>query len=154
MRRSVVISLLALAAVLVGNDRANADGAIAEGIAPGGPAKGYGIALRVNRPNADVARADALAGCKKAPEHVASGAKPDSGQAKARARCEVVTTFVNKCAALALDPKDGTPGVGWALGDTQKQAGDEALARCRSTAGADRRDFCKVDNQICDGSAK
>jgi hypothetical protein len=154
MGRSVFISLLALAAIFIGNDRANADGAIAEGIAPGGPAKGYGISIRVDRPNTDAARADALAGCKKAPEHVASGAAPDAGQAKARARCEVVTTFTNKCAAMALDPKDGTPGVGWAVGDSQKQANDEALARCRSTAGADRRDFCRIDSQVCDGSAK
>jgi hypothetical protein len=55
--------------------------------------------------------------------------------------------------AGALDPKNGTPGAGWALGDTQKQADDEALARCRNTAG-DRRDFCKVINQLCDGTAK
>jgi hypothetical protein len=55
---------------------------------------------------------------------------------------------------MALDPKDGTPGAGWALGDTQTQADDEALARCRSTAGANRSDFCKIDNQNCDGTAK
>jgi hypothetical protein len=153
MRRGVVVSLLALAAIFIGNNRANSDGAVAEGIAPGGAAKGYGISIRVNRPNADEARADALAGCRKGSEHAVSGQPADEGAARARARCEVVTTFSNKCAAAAFDPKDGAPGVGWATGDTQKQADEEALARCRSTAGDDRRDFCKVVNRLCDGSA-
>jgi hypothetical protein len=154
MRRGVVVSLLAFATILMANNRANADGAIAEGVAPGGVAKGYGISIRVDLPDKDAARADALAGCKKGPEKSVAGAALNSSQAKARARCEVVTTFSNKCAAVAFDPKDGTPGVGWAVGDTQKQAGEEAIARCRSTAGADRRDFCKVTHQLCDGSAK
>jgi uncharacterized protein DUF4189 len=154
MRRGVVVSLVAFATILMANNRANADGAIAEGIAPGGVAKGYGISIRVDRPDRDTARADALAGCKKGPEKTAAGAALDSGNAKARSRCEVVTTFTNKCAAIALDPKDATPGAGWATGDTKKEADDEALARCRSTAGASRRDFCKVIDQLCDGTAK
>jgi Domain of unknown function (DUF4189) len=110
MRRGTVVSLLALATILMANNRANSDGAIAEGIAPGGVVKGYGISMRVDRPDRDTARADALAGCRKGPEKTAAGAALDNGQAKARARCEVVTTFSNKCAAVALDPKDGTPG--------------------------------------------
>jgi|HubBroStandDraft_4_1064222.scaffolds.fasta_scaffold704926_1 hypothetical protein len=154
MREAAVISLLALAAILAANDRAHSEGAIAEGIAPGGIAKGYELSISVNYPTTDDARAAALADCKKKPEKVASGAAPDSGNAKARARCEVVGTFSKKCAALALDPKDGTPGAGWATGDTQLKADEEALARCRSTAGASRRDFCKVTNRRCDGTAK
>jgi hypothetical protein len=154
MRRGKVVSLLALATILMAHNRANSDGAIAEGIAPGGVVKGYGISMRVDRPDRDTARADALAGCRKGPEKTAAGAALDNGQAKARARCEVVTTFSNKCAAVALDPKDGTPGAGWATGDTQKDADEEALARCRSAAGAGRRDFCKVIDRLCDGTAK
>jgi hypothetical protein len=153
LRRGVVVSLLTLATIFTGNSRANSEGAIAEGIAPGGVAQGYRISIRVNRPNADEARADALAGCRKGSENAVSGQPADEGSARARARCEVVTTFSNKCAAAAFDPKDGTSGVGWATGDTQKQADQEALARCRSTAGDDRRDFCKVANRLCDGSA-
>jgi hypothetical protein len=153
MRRGVV-SLFVFAAILVASDRANSAGAIAEGIAPGGVAKGYDVGIRVNQPDMETARTTALAECKKRPDHLVSGAPPDSGEAKARARCEVVSTFSNKCVATALDPKDGTPGAGWAIGDTQKQADDEALARCRNTAGASRRDFCKIISQLCDGTAK
>jgi hypothetical protein len=154
MKRGLIISLLAWAAIFTANNRAHSEGAIAEGIAPGGVIKGYAISLRSNRPDKDAARSDALAGCQKAPEHVASGARPDAGQAKARAQCEVVVTFTNKCASLALDTKDGTPGAGWAIGDSQNQADEEALARCRAVAGTSRRDFCKVTNQLCDGTAK
>jgi len=154
MRRAVVVSLLILAAVFLENDRANSEGAIAEGIAPGGIAKGYGISIRVDRPDRDTARSDALAGCRKGPEKTAAGAALDDGNAKARARCEVITSFSNKCAAVALDPKDGTPGAGWATGNTQKEADEEAIARCRSAAGASRRDFCKVIDRLCDGTAK
>jgi hypothetical protein len=146
--------LLALASVSTSGNRAHSEGAIAEGIAPGGVAKGYGISVRVNHPDTAAARADALAGCKKGPERTVSGARPNDGQARARARCEIVSTFSNKCVALALDPKDGTPGAGWAVGDTQQKADEEALARCRTTAGTDRRDFCKVTSRFCDGSAK
>jgi uncharacterized protein DUF4189 len=154
MRRGAVVSLLALASVFSLGNRAYSEGAIAEGIAPGGVAKGYMIAIRTDRPNSEAARSDALAGCKKRPEKVLSGVAPDDGNAKARARCEVVSTFSKKCAATAADPKDGTPGAGWAVGDTQQQADEEALARCRSVAGTDRRDFCKVTSRACDGSAK
>jgi lipoprotein NlpI len=150
MSRSVVVTLVALAAIFIGNNRANSEGAIAEGIAPGGVAKGYAITLQANWPNRDVARANALDRCRKPSEKAASGAPLNN--AKARARCEVVMSFSNKCAAVAVDPKDGTPGAGWAIGDTQKDADDAALARCRAAAGA-RRDFCKVTNQLCDGTA-
>jgi hypothetical protein len=154
MRRTVVISLLTFAAIFMGNNRANSEGAIAEGIAPGGVAKGYEIYVVINRPNRDAAQADALAGCRKGQEKNESGTATNSGNIKARARCEVVTLFSNKCAATTVDPKDGTPGAGWATGGTQKEADDEALARCRSVAGTSRRDFCKVTNRFCDGTAK
>jgi hypothetical protein len=153
MKLRVGVVLLACAALFMPNHHAYAEGAIAEGIAPGGPAKGYGISIRVDRPNPDAARADALAGCRKGPDQTVSGAPLDSGNAKARAQCAVVSTFSKKCAAVAFDPKDGTPGVGWAVGDTQKSADDEALARCRRVAGTDRRAFCAVTNRLCDGEA-
>jgi Domain of unknown function (DUF4189) len=113
MKRGVIVSLVTLAAISMANNRANSEGAVAEGIAPGGVAKGYSISMRTDRPDKDTARADALAGCRKGPEKTAAGAALDSGNAKARSRCEVVTSFSNKCAAVALDPKDGTPGAGW-----------------------------------------
>jgi hypothetical protein len=154
MRRRMVVGLFACCAIVLAGNPAHSTGAIAEGVAPGGVAQGYALSIRADRPDAETARNDALAGCRKGPERVASGALPDAGQAKARGKCEVVSTFSNQCASLALDPKDGTPGAGWATADTQQKADDEALARCQNTAGDDRREFCKVMNQLCDGTAK
>lgn len=153
MSRGVAL-IIALTVILVASDRANAAGAIAEGIAPGGVSKGYGYGIHVNGTDADTARAAALTACQKPPKQLASGAPPDAAQAKARAQCAVVSTFSNKCVSVALDPKDGTPGAGWAVGDTSKQADDEAISRCRNTAGTSRRDFCKIISQLCDGTAK
>ena len=56
MKLRVGVALLACAAVFMPNHHAYAEGAIAEGIASGGPAKGYGISVRVARPNTDAAR--------------------------------------------------------------------------------------------------
>jgi hypothetical protein len=112
MWRSAFVSLLALSAIVMANNRANSEGAIAEGIAPGGIAKGYVINIGVNKPDRDTARAEALAACRKGPKQSVAGAAPNIGMARARARCELVTSFSNKCAAAAVDPKDGTPGAG------------------------------------------
>ena len=48
----------------------------------------------------------------------------------------------------------GTPGVGWAIGGNLKIAESMAIQRCKSTAGAGRGDYCKIDNSRCDGEAK
>ncbi|HTS42390.1 MAG TPA: DUF4189 domain-containing protein [Xanthobacteraceae bacterium] len=148
----ILIVLMILVAPLVTN-QAIAAGAVAVGIAPGGVSRGYASGYAVNQPNTDAAKTTALAECKKLRNNV-SGTAPGSGTAAAKAMCEVVGTFANKCYAESLDPMDGTPGVGWAIADTQQQADDEALARCRSTAGTDRRAFCKVTLRACDGGSR
>lgn len=154
MKLNLIVGVSGFAAILLAAGQARSAGAIAEGIAKGGVAKGYEIAYAVNQTSAELASANALAHCKKGEERLASGRQPDTANSRARARCAVVVSFENKCLAVALDPKDSTPGAGWATAGTQKDADDEALARCRSVAGADRRDFCKVTNQACDGTAK
>src|ERR1035437_8594300 len=138
---------------VLGTDQVIAEGAFAVGIAPGGAAKGYSTGYRVNARDTDTAKTDALVACKKS-QPSASGVAEDSGARAAKAKCEVVATFRNKCVASALDPKEATPGVGWAIADTQQEANDEAVARCRSTAGPERRAFCKVLLQSCDGNTK
>jgi len=150
MRNVVALSVLMILAAVAGTNQAIAAGAIAIGIAPGGVAKGYASGFYVGAPNVETARTRALEQCRKPTSNV-SGSAADSGTRAAQAHCDVVTTFTNQCYAQALDPKDGTPGAGWAVADTVEQAEKEALARCRSTAGADRRDFCKVYNHNCDG---
>ena len=80
-------------------------------------------------------------------------------------RCEVVATFSDKCFAIAMDPKDGTPGTGWAVADTQREADERAMQQCRATAD-DRAQFCLIPpgggpqglgagrSRGCDGDAR
>jgi uncharacterized membrane protein YgcG len=70
-----------------------------------------------------------------------------------RALCKVVATFNNKCAAIAADPKPGTPGFGWAVSLTADAAERWALNKCEATAGPGRRAACKVVTVTCDSLA-
>jgi len=149
MRKLVTLTAPMMLVAALAASQAIAAGAIAIGIAPGGAAKGYASGFYVGAPDMDTAKAKALAQCKKPQDNV-SGTAANSGTRAAQARCEVVATFSNQCYSQAVDPKDGTPGAGWAVADTMEKADAEALARCRSTAG-NRRDFCKVFNRNCDG---
>jgi len=148
----VLAALLLSAAVSLQATPAFAAGAVAVGVGPRGPASGYAIGYGFNQPNADAAKKQALQGCHGST--VTSGDPVNDSMRQARKNCRVVGTFDNQCIASAIDPKDGTPGVGWAVGNTQKEADEQALARCKSTAGSGREAFCTVEDRRCDGAAK
>ena len=120
---------------------AHADGAVALGIPADVTADGFSYGYRVNAPNRDQARDTAFDQC--------SGNKvaPES----ARKQCVVVADFRNECLAIAMDPKDGTPGYGVAIAPDRATAEARAMGFCRATAGKDRREFCKIDAVACDG---
>jgi hypothetical protein len=147
MRRHMILHMilnaLVVAGCLIKAGSAVADGAIATGVAPGGVIHGYAVGFGFNTPDEKSARDMALDGCKKS-----RGAND-----KSKSQCQVVSTYRNKCGASAIDPKDGTPGVGWGIGDTQAAADAEALTKCRSTAGPARQSFCVVTDRHCDGTA-
>lgn len=67
-----------------------------------------------------------------------------------RDKCTVVHTFNNQCYAISLDPKAGTPGVGWYVADDKRTAEANALALCRASAGESRRAFCEISASNCD----
>ena len=69
--------------------------------------------------------------------------------AATRKLCAVVETFDHKCYAMAWDPKDGTPGVGWSVAAGKDAAEAQALERCHTTGG-DRASFCVVAHSDCD----
>jgi Domain of unknown function (DUF4189) len=121
-------------------------GAIAIGIPPGGIAKGFAGGHSLNAADMASARDGAVNGC-----HKSTGAS-----AAAQSACAVVATFKDQCYAIALDPKDGTPGAGWAVAETQALADEEALQQCRNTSDKDRKSFCEVPstNHGCDGAGK
>jgi hypothetical protein len=119
---------------------ATAAGAVAIGepkhIAKGGVAVGFAY----NFASKDTAEIEALKLC------LAFKGAP----ATTRALCKVVKSYENQCHSIALDPKDGTPGFGWAVMTEQGKADEAALDNCRRTAGKSRVEFCKVTKSGCD----
>jgi hypothetical protein len=117
-----------------------AHGAIALGkpddISTGGLAMGTGY----NYPTAEAAKLRALEECL---------AFPDAPLAT-RGLCKIVESFEHQCYAISLDPKEGTPGMGWAVAPKKGEAEAAALGHCRDTAGADRAGFCEVSLSDCD----
>jgi hypothetical protein len=140
-----LLAVVMLAGVLAGPDLAAADGALAVGEPPDVAAEGFAYGYALDQATTDKANADALRDCR-APT---PGIDP-----RAQALCTVVQAFKNQCFAVAMDPKDATPGVGWAVEGDKDSASRAALAKCVATAGDDRRDACEVTHSGCDGSAK
>ena len=136
---AMVLGLLARA------DLAAADGALAVGEPADVASEGFAYGYALDQPTAEKAGADALADCK----------TPTQGiDPRAQALCKVVQAFKNQCFAVAMDPQDATPGVGWAIEGDKASAARAALAKCVATAGDGRRDACEVTHSGCDGNAK
>jgi hypothetical protein len=134
----VTVSLLAVA--LWGPTAARADGALAVGFPADVSKDGFAYGFSVEQANKDDAKEAALKACRN------TTAAPQS----AKVLCMVVGTFSNECVAIAMDPKAGTPGVGFAIASNQETAEERALAFCAATEGADRRGSCKIDKSSCD----
>jgi hypothetical protein len=135
---------LFLAAQVVWVAAAHAAGAVAVGVAPGGAQKGFSYGLNSNQANDADAQASALNGCRTSKE----------SNKQAQARCVLIGTYTDQCATIAMDPKAGTPGVGWAVAADTATANKLALASCEATAGPGREGTCKVFSTRCDGTAK
>lgn len=138
-----MLALTALADTIAPRPAA-ADGALAVGEPADVAAEGYAYGFAVNLAS-DAASTKAMRDC---------SAESPGVDPRAQRLCKIVQTFRDKCFAVAMDPKDATPGAGWAVADDKTTAGRNALARCMETAGEDRRSYCKVTHTDCDGDAK
>jgi hypothetical protein len=141
-RRLCVILRLALQTLWTGH--ANAVGALAVGVAPGGVEHGFASGVSWGYPTEADAQREALQRCR------TDKASPPS----AHSRCILIGTFKNQCASTAMDPKNGTPGAGWFIAADVATASRLALASCEATAGADRAGNCTVSLAKCDGAAQ
>jgi len=145
-RSGSFLSLRRLAAALVlavlplAPHPAAADAAVAVGVPPDVSKSGYAYGRNINNSSMEEAKERALYNC-----HTAKDASED-----ARRLCIVVMTFSNQCISVALDPQAGTPGAGWAVAPTKGAAETQAMAQCVATAGANRRDACKISDSACD----
>jgi hypothetical protein len=132
-----VVAVVAMAALA--SSPAGADGALAVG-ATGDVAKdGIAVGTSINYKTADEAAQASLKRCR--------DYKPAP---KAAAQCRSVGTFRGECYAVSFDPKEGTPGAGWAIASTKALAEERAIANCQITAGEGRQDFCRIEESKCD----
>src|ERR1700676_401989 len=122
-----IIFLLMVAACftvgIVWSYSAAAEGALAIGLPSDVAKEGYASGYSYNAKTMDDARRVAMEYCHKAPTNQ-----------KVRSLCKVIETFSNRCVAVSLDPKAGTPGAGWGIGDDIRAAERQALSRCEATA--------------------
>jgi hypothetical protein len=137
--RAILAGAAICAAVHAMTPAALAEGAIAIGASGNFAKDGFAFGGAINKSNTDEAGEQALSTCKKY-----------EGAPKMAAICRVVMSFSRECYALAFDPKPGTPGVGWAIAEDKVKAEERAQKNCEVTAGAGRRDFCKVNQSYCD----
>ena len=144
-RASAVLFAALLGIATLHPHRAAAEGAIAVGEPKDVAKDGYAYGYSTGKPDLKSASTEALETCR----------KPGNGKSDAgRKLCKTVGTFTNECVAVAMDPGQGTPGVGWAIGGTMQLAEDQAMNRCKATAGAGRRESCVIDHSRCDGEPK
>lgn len=142
--RALIFPILLSSATLWSNPGA-AEGALAIGLPAHVEKDGFAYAYHIGKEPADDARRAALESCREPAQNKA---------AAARKLCKVIASFHDQCVAVAEDPQAGTPGVGWAITDTLRDAEASALEKCEATAGAGRRAACRVDHSQCDGTAK
>jgi hypothetical protein len=131
------VALIAIAAMA--SSPARADGAVAVGSTSDVVKDGIAVGTSINYETADEALQAALRRCR--------DYKPAP---KAAAQCRSVGTFHDECYAVSFDPKEGTPGAGWAIASTKALAEERALANCQVTAGESRRDSCRIEESKCD----
>lgn len=137
LKNTVWIGLLAIGALLP--HQTMAMGAFAAGIPDDIAAQGVAVGTGYNYSTRAKSEERALAECR----------KRDAPQSTL-ALCKIMAHFDNQCLAVSLDPKDGTPGFGWAVGPTKSAASAEALQICRQTAGPGRAAYCEESQINCD----
>jgi hypothetical protein len=146
MRRVARIGLLACAPLLLAGafsrtDMARAEAALAVGLPSDVGKQGVAMGWALNYRTKEAAQAEALKRCR---------SYRDAPQST-KDLCKVVETFSKTCLAVAWDPDNGTTGLGWAVGKTQKEAEDMAMDGCMETSDKKRREFCRVSVTRCDG---
>ena len=131
MKKTILASVILAAALC---SPVHAEGALAVGVAEGGPKNGYAYTLHVRNSSASEAEKLALEGCRA--QAKVYGVPED--------RCRIVSSFRGRCVSVAFDTVERAAG--WALGDTSQHAVANAVAKCAE--GGARQ--CKPHNVECD----
>jgi hypothetical protein len=122
------------------------------GVTERGPAAGFSWGASAKIATLDGSRTGALQICRG--EHP-NYKRPISEITAAQNACEIVGTFKDQCAGLALngDQYTATTAYGWAIAADSKTVTSEALARCEAMR-QDHDPACRFFQAACDGDAK
>lgn len=127
--------------VLFGSFGAKAEGALAIALPGDVATDGISYGWSYNYDNAADASAHALSECRTA----------DDAPRETRELCRIVATFRDRCVAVAVDPRDGTPGHGWAIANSQSDADRDALDACERASDQKNKGYCRLIGGGCDG---
>lgn len=133
---------LAVFLLLLGALAARAEGALAIGLPGDVEADGISYGWSYNYEGEADARERALDECKTAEE----------APRETRELCRIVKTFRDLCVAVAIDPREDTPGHGWALARTQEDADRDAVAACERASRDANKGHCRLIGGGCDGN--
>jgi hypothetical protein len=139
--RTTMLAALTAAGFAAAPMVAQAAVALAVGVT-GKPTEGLASGYSYNYDDVKEAERTALQSC--------SDYKPAP---KAARRCKLFASMKKGCVAIAFDPKDDSPGMGWAVDEKREVAENDAIEACRKRAPASRRKYCKIDTLKCDGDA-
>jgi Domain of unknown function (DUF4189) len=123
-----------------------AAGALAVALPPDVAKGGFSYGYANDKADDETAAARALELCRTT--------KDAANDPKLRSLCKVIQNYSDKCVAVAMDPAEGTPGVGWAVAVDKRSAEHDALVKCEATAGQGRAAACEISHSDCDGSAQ
>ena len=143
-RNGFLQAMLAVGLLIAAATSAAAEGALALGVPDDVAKEGFSYGTATDRSSGAEAREVALNGCR----------TNRDGSKQSQKLCAIYDTFIDKCVSVAMDPKAGTPGVGWAVSADSATSDQWALTMCRATAGAGRQGYCKVTTTNCESSTK
>jgi Domain of unknown function (DUF4189) len=149
LMRAVILSALGIASILgqgLFASHGSAEGALSVALPPNVARNGFSYGYSSNQSDAATAAASALKKCQET--------KDAKKNERLRSLCKVIQNFRDQCVAVAMDPANGTPGVGWAVADDIREAERQALHHCEQTAGPGRAAACVIDHSKCDGKAQ
>jgi hypothetical protein len=142
MRRYFLGLALIIACIAAGPRPSLAGGALAIALPKDVIKDGFAYGSAYNYPTTEEASKRALEKCQETKSDLR------------KKLCKVINAFQDQCVAVAMDPADGTPGVGWAITNDLLSAERIALEKCEATAGPGRApDFDRGVSSGCGGVA-
>jgi hypothetical protein len=134
---SLSLAVLGLLAVTMHSRPGTAEGALATTPTQDVARDGFYYGVSIDYASSEQAIRRALEECRKRTSQQSSRPQPEL--------CKIVLTFRGECIAIAMDPRDGSPGIGWAVEKTLGKAQANAMAKCQALSRGDSGGVCRLE---------